>query len=439
MHATIDRYRALVEADPRGLGARLVSALSEAGLATEPHPRCRHLTPLFLPADQYEEVCRASGEVWRALRQVADAVASSLPRQSTFRIHPRFVAALYLEKEREQPRYGRMDGLLDGHGVFRCIEYNPLPGAMWEVEAILRSFFQLPPVLAFSAEFNKVSLVEQLLHHLKKSDFEPGLIGVVTQDSARYPRDLDSIGAFLAAAGLSVICGRVADFERRDGRLWLGERPLTWLHADDWSFAYGLNVVHPIAQALQAGEVRYLNGCADSAFLAQKSLFAGISDPTLLPELQEALAEARRYVPWTRLLRPGPTQKDGLTVDLLDYARAHREQLVLKPSMGWGGDGVHLGWRTSPEDWQVALQTTLRVGGVLQERIHPPEVELIDLEGKQERRTHDLCPFVWAGGHVAGMMARTESQGGLHTVSLGGSCLPVIPVGPLPPGRVAPT
>src|SRR5262249_29249902 len=54
-----------------------------------------------------------------------------------------------------------------------------------------------------------------------------------------------------------------------------------------------------------------------------------------------------RHVLWTRIVADRkttlPQDNEG---DLLEYARTHREQLVLKPNRGYGGKGVVIGTST---------------------------------------------------------------------------------------------
>jgi carboxypeptidase Taq len=65
----------------------------------------------------------------------------------------------------------------------------------------------------------------------------------------------------------------------------------------------------------------------------------------------------RRHVLWTRVVGDRrtslPQEVEG---SLLDFAREHREQLVLKPNRGYGGTGVTMGAATSPEAWLSLLE-----------------------------------------------------------------------------------
>jgi diaminobutyrate-2-oxoglutarate transaminase len=75
-------------------------------------------------------------------------------------------------------------------------------------------------------------------------------------------------------------------------------------------------------------------------------------------------AEERRligkHVPWTRLVRERKTDAaDGTQVDLSEYVRTNRSDLVLKPNRSCGGQGVTIGRITSQGAWERALGAAL--------------------------------------------------------------------------------
>lgn len=64
----------------------------------------------------------------------------------------------------------------------------------------------------------------------------------------------------------------------------------------------------------------------------------------------------RRHVLWTRILgNRKTTLPHDAEGDLMEYARRHREQLVLKPNRGYGGKGVVLGTAVEQGEWDSLL------------------------------------------------------------------------------------
>ena len=87
------------------------------------------------------------------------------------------------------------------------------------------------------------------------------------------------------------------------------------------------------------------------------------------------LASLDRLLPWTRMARSGPVTVDGERVDVLEYATAQRENLILKPTAMHGGLGVTAGWLTDAQAWDERLRASLDGPWVLQRRVRPvPEL-----------------------------------------------------------------
>src|SRR5262249_38231227 len=73
----------------------------------------------------------------------------------------------------------------------------------------------------------------------------------------------------------------------------------------------------------------------------------------------EERALIARFIPWTRLLVDGFTERAGERVYLPDLARAERPRLVIKPGTGYGGKDVILGNAVEQAAWERALDTAL--------------------------------------------------------------------------------
>ena len=89
-----------------------------------------------------------------------------------------------------------------------------------------------------------------------------------------------------------------------------------------------------------------------------KSCWELLTDPAIAERLfsMEECRLFRRHVLWTRVVGDRRTTlPHGSEGDLLDYARQHREQLVLKPNRGYGGNGVALGAATEAAAWESLL------------------------------------------------------------------------------------
>jgi carboxypeptidase Taq len=67
----------------------------------------------------------------------------------------------------------------------------------------------------------------------------------------------------------------------------------------------------------------------------------------------------RRHVLWTRIVSERRTDTPDGPMDLPEYVREYRDELVLKPNRGYGGSGVQLGAALSQSEWDALLATAL--------------------------------------------------------------------------------
>ena len=89
-----------------------------------------------------------------------------------------------------------------------------------------------------------------------------------------------------------------------------------------------------------------------------KSCFEILTDPDIAARLfsPEDCRLFERHVLWTRVAGArNTTLPNHTTGDLLTYARANRELLVLKPNRAYGGEGVAIGALCSEGEWERLL------------------------------------------------------------------------------------
>lgn len=141
----------------------------------------------------------------------------------------------------------------------------------------------------------------------------------------------------------------------------------------------------------------------------------------------------RRHVPWTRVVADNRTSHYGTAIELLDFIRRQRGNLVLKPSDEYGGSGVTLGWESSESDWDAVIEkaiTTTPGCWIVQERI-PIRREVfpwIQPDGKLDYRDMlvDFAPYLFRG-KVSGFLTRLSATG-LANVTSGGGQVPAFRV-----------
>ena len=156
----------------------------------------------------------------------------------------------------------------------------------------------------------------------------------------------------------------------------------------------------------------------------KKAFFAILTDERYHHLFDRADLEAvREHVPWTRLVDE----------EIAGRVRRGRERFVLKPNDEYGGTGVTLGWETTADAWDAALDRAVRDGGwIAQERIEVRREVFPICEGSRvvdRNMLVDFAPYVFRG-RVSGYLTRLSATG-LANVTSGGGQVPAFVVGPL--------
>lgn len=162
---------------------------------------------------------------------------------------------------------------------------------------------------------------------------------------------------------------------------------------------------------------------------SDKGLFALYTGPDANEYFsKKEVAFLGRVLPWTRIVNHRKTtDKAGNDIDLLEYAKKNRINLVIKPTIGWGCEGVMIGKETSEEKWNCNIDRIKNKHDyIIQEHIPVAPLDLLlELNGKitSEKRYFSLSPFVFNGKCVS-MLARF-AQSMVVSTSNGGGCIPV--------------
>lgn len=136
----------------------------------------------------------------------------------------------------------------------------------------------------------------------------------------------------------------------------------------------------------------------------------------------------RRHILWTRIVSDRRTDTPDGPMDLPEYIREYREELVMKPNRGYGGTGVQLGAALTQGEWDallgraLALQRDPHAQWVVQAAATLP-VHLFPVLDEQGR-THEE-PFYAVMGfaptdHGLGIIARVSQKQVVNVAQRGG-------------------
>ncbi len=296
------------------------------------------------------------------------------------------VAAILRGGSAPPSRQARADLYADQSG-FHLLEFN-MGSALGGMENadMCRALLE-HPVLAEFAESHKLCYVDTMREQVNdmfiECGFEPGSFPVVavTDWPSSYEKKLGAYMHHLAARwrklGLDAHACHAGQLEPRHGRVWLDGRAVDiiarmFLIENLLESPQAPALMNPLLDAVARGEVTMFTPL-DSELLGSKGALAMLSDDRNRHAFSAAeLASIDRLLPWTRMIRRAEVRlEDGRVADLLDYATTHQDELVIKPTMMTGGQGVLLGWDagTSAELWRERL--TAAIGGpyVIQRRI----------------------------------------------------------------------
>jgi hypothetical protein len=159
-----------------------------------------------------------------------------------------------------------------------------------------------------------------------------------------------------------------------------------------------------LLEATRARAVCVVNSFSSKP-LTVKSLLALFHDP----EGQELLGDEERAL--VHQLVPLTLR---LTDDNVELVRRERERFVLKPSDGWGAQGLYLGWRCTRDEWDEHVRRSQTLGGyVVQERVEIPSRALPTWTGDRWEcfnSMYDLSPYGLAERAVSPLVRLSPSE-----------------------------
>ncbi|MFJ9864315.1 hypothetical protein [Streptomyces sp. NPDC101165] len=333
-------------------------------------------------------------------------------------------------------RQTRADLYVDDSG-FKLLELNigSAVGGMDNAD-MCRALLEHPVLADFAQERGLGyvdTLREQVNNIIVESGFRPGDNPVVALTD--WPSSYDNMIPYM-----KLLCGRwgelgleahpchIGQLEVRDGRVWLGRRPVdivfrTFLIADLLESPEAPALMDPVLDAAERGEVKIFTPMDCSAY-ASKGALAMLSDER---NRQLFSAEERdsldRILPWTRMVRPGQVMlESGERVDLVEYALANQQDLALKPTLMSGGNGVVLGWAPglSAQEWREQITAALDGPYVIQRRIRPALELFPDDDGELRPWTALWGVFTVAAGYGGAFARATTVDSGEVVVNTAG-------------------
>lgn len=442
LHDAVSRYHDLLRDDTFAESSRVMldQGLEESRLIFGGRRLSPYLRPHFVTETDFARIISVCETVWSAIQKVKDAAIDD----------PTIIDDLGVtEIERDlisiDPGYqavsptARLDSFLT-ETTYSFVELNgESPAGIAYVDAAYRIFSRLPVMKKFGetysvrplygSRFMLDVLLESYEEFLGRKPDSVPQIAIVDLKGMPTQKEFELFKDFFEAEGYpSIICS--PDELEFDGSvLRVGDFKIDIVYKRLLVNEY-LPIVktYPaLLDAYRAGAICMVNSFR-SKLIHKKALFAVLTDDRRSGLFNTAEREAiRAHVPWTRLVRPEKTDYFGEQIDLLEYIKANRNKLVLKPNDDYGGHGISIGWNSDETVWSAALNEALADGDYLvQERVPTAREEFPELmaDGTIEFKEQlvDLDPLLF-NGKVRSAFTRLSSTE-LANVSSGGGMVP---------------
>lgn len=430
-----DEYHAMV-ADREKVGDEAIEALRQGmqdrGAIFGGRSLSPYLRPNFLTRSQFRYVGSAIRDMMAAIRVVEERAMLDSSFLDRMGVTPGEAQLIAIEPGLTRFSYkSRMDTFLTPE-AFKFVEYNAeSPAGIGYGDVLQDLFYEFEPMRRLREKWPiaKSQSREEVLKTLLAAWEEWGgrekpRIGIVDYLDVPTYNEFVMFREYFESRGYEAVVADPRHLEFRKGRLMAGDFGIDLL--------YRRVLVNELLERLEQCQalveaVRTRSVCMVNSFRAKllhkKLLFAALWAPDMQPHFSAAQRDSiRRHVPWTVRVAEGRVERASGAVDLVEFARAEQQRLVLKPNDEYGGKGVVIGWEKTPAEWEQALAEGLQAPCVLQERVPVARTEFPDMERHLGPRVVDLDPFIF-GDRVTGCLTRL-SDTSLCNVTSGGGQVP---------------
>ena len=412
------------------LFAHLLTQQRKLGLLHGERPTCPFLRP-FLGRSQYEAIAGAAHTIAEAFERLVEQALKDETLLAELGL-----TALEEKMARIDPGYSRLcvssrlDAYLSDSG-FQFLEYNAEnPAGIGDQMQLEKVLLQVPPMKRFLEEHHcwlpqphRLLLASLLRTYREWGGVEVRpQIAIVDWDGVSTASEFEILKRYFESEGSATIIVDPRSLEFNGDVLRAGDFriDIVYKRVIIHEFLERCGEDHALARAYARRKVCMANSFR-SKLAHKKAGFAILSDPQYARFFSAKQLEViSRHIPWTRLVRRGPTTFEDTQCDLLPVLRTAREQFVLKPNDEYGGSGVVLGWETSSEGWARAIDVALERPYVVQQRV-PVEKTLFPMFNEVAHAAPlivDFNPFLF-DNQVEGGLVRLSATS-LSNISSGG-------------------
>lgn len=399
-----------------------------------------YLRPHFVTENDWTRVVGICETVWSAMQKVKNAAVeneSILDELGVTDIERDLVSID--PKYKQVSPTARLDSFLTDES-FSFVELNgESPAGIAYADSASEIFSALPVMKRFVEEFNVhqfsgsgklldvlLRAYEEYLGH--KAEHAPR-IAIVDLKGLPTQKEFELFKEFFESKGYPAVICSPDELEWNGSRLSFNGQDIDIVYKRLLVNEY-LPIIneHPnLLHAYRAGAVCMVNNFR-SKLIHKKAIFAVLTNEKYAHLFNgDEIEKINKHVPWTRKVREERTQHHNSEIDLLEYTRANRNRLVLKPNDDYGGHGIYIGWNSSESEWEDAIKEALADGDYLvQERVKTAREIFPSLQDDGSviytEQLVDLDPLLFYGKVGSAFTRLSYSE--LANVSSGGGMVP---------------
>lgn len=437
----VEYYHKLLEDQDLAESSRemLDTKLEEARLIFGGRRLSPYLRPHFVLESDWKRITAICEVIFSALQKVKDAAVENDELLNELGITEIERELVKIDQKYKQiSPTARLDSFLT-EDAYSYVELNgESPAGIAFADSASKIFLNLPIVKKFGEkyEFRTLEGSSKMLTTLlrayeeffgKKPDKTP-TIAIIDLKDLPTVKEFELFRDYFISEGYpSFICSP-EDVEFSDGKLRCGDREIDIIYKRLLINEYlPIMEKYPaILEAYRAGAVCMVNSF-QCKLIHKKAIFAVLTNEKYSHLFtEEELEKIKAHVPWTRKFRDETTINKDETIDLVEWTRANKSKLVLKPNDDYGGHGIYIGWVSDEKTWSDAIEAALKDGDYLvQERVKTSKEVFPMLEGDNivmSEQLVDLDPLLFFGkvGSAFTRLSTTE----LANVSSGGGMVP---------------
>jgi len=331
----------------------------------------------------------------------------------------------------------RLDSFLTDE-TYQFVELNAeCPAGIAYQDVAAEIFCDLPLMREFTRQhkvtpmYCRQNMLDALLtiYERVRGRGEKPRIAIVDYKGLPTQREFELFKEFFESQGYATTISDPRDLELREGKLHHGDFniDLVYRRVLTTELLEKIDECGAFVEAYKTGAAVFVNSIR-TKYVHKKMLFGVLTDERHQHYFSEAEREAiQGSVPWTRRIEHVKSSYGGQPIDLLEFVRAKRDILVLKPNDDYGGHGIFIGWESDESAWDSALEQALKGDYLAQERVNTSRevFPFVDETGVHMiEQLLDLDPLLFFG-KVSGAFTRLSSSS-LANVTSGAGMVPTM-------------